>query len=612
MKVIDIKNQVSLPFAKCIELVLSGIKYRLFRAAITVSIIALAVAFLMTMLTESFIARRVAEEIQQRTAPRKAFDFWVSRISSPLTPGQLTLELASGQKGGPRWKEFLAWGKLTDPQIQKLANIAQRQVAYGRFFSELEEGELRPMVGRVRGEAIFQLLQDQQAYQQFEDEFRTLGKQMHTGLEEFKTFLADWQGTATDRLAILAGNNAALEIVKARFGDLEAKNVLANADEKLLQLLSENNFHLSENQANVVRQQASLAVDAETMVSLLGIEKVKNKLAYERSAELTDVDTPMFFSEIGSSKGAQWLKDLVAELSEGISRLEVELPKQRAEVAKLSAQAEELEDSAENLKNQLEDQQESLRSAESSGNEQDIAQARLAIDKAKQALEAVEKQQQELLEGERDERGNLVITGLNDKKQDLKRAVESAKSLFPARGNIESFTLTPDRIKAVAQNRNQQRKLATVETTVRRSAGTEGGFLGYSSRTMWLITVSFLVCVVGIANAMLMSVTDRFREIATMKCLGATDGYIMTNFILESCLQGTAGGIIGAILGFLLGSLRSLFSYGWISLQHMPVGLVLTTAAVSLVVGVILSALAAVYPAWIAARLAPMEAMRIE
>ena len=129
---------------------------------------------------------------------------------------------------------------------------------------------------------------------------------------------------------------------------------------------------------------------------------------------------------------------------------------------------------------------------------------------------------------------------------------------------------------------------------------------------MWLIAVSFLVCVVGIANAMLMSVTDRFREIATMKCLGATDGYIMINFILESCLQGTAGGLIGTVLGFALGVLRSSMTYGWMAMQHFPVALVLATGAAALVAGVVLSALAAVYPAWIAARLAPMEAMRIE
>ena len=53
------------------------------------------------------------------------------------------------------------------------------------------------------------------------------------------------------------------------------------------------------------------------------------------------------------------------------------------------------------------------------------------------------------------------------------------------------------------------------------------------SKQMWLIGLSLLVCVVGIANAMLMSVTERFREIGTMKCLGALDSFIVKLFLLE-------------------------------------------------------------------------------
>ncbi|MHC4985881.1 MAG: ABC transporter permease, partial [Planctomycetota bacterium] len=145
-----------------------------------------------------------------------------------------------------------------------------------------------------------------------------------------------------------------------------------------------------------------------------------------------------------------------------------------------------------------------------------------------------------------------------------------------------------------------------------RAAASGRGFLGFSSRTVALIGVSFIVCIVGIANAMLMSVTERFREIATMKCLGATDGFIMVNFILESCMQGVAGGIVGAILGFILGVGRSWASYGTIALTEMPVAGVLASAGLAFVLGVVISALAAVYPASAAARLAPMEAMRIE
>ena len=97
-----------------------------------------------------------------------------------------------------------------------------------------------------------------------------------------------------------------------------------------------------------------------------------------------------------------------------------------------------------------------------------------------------------------------------------------------------------------------------------------------------------------------------------MKCLGATDQLILITFLLESVMQGIAGGIAGAILGLFLGVLRGLFTYGWIGIAEMPMGDILGVAAGSLVIGVVLSALAAMYPAWSAARLAPMEAMRIE
>jgi cell division protein FtsX len=172
--------------------------------------------------------------------------------------------------------------------------------------------------------------------------------------------------------------------------------------------------------------------------------------------------------------------------------------------------------------------------------------------------------------------------------------------------------ISAQRIRQVARNRLEQAHLMDIMTSVSRVAVAGEGLLGYSSRTMWLVSVSFLVCVVGIANAMLMSVTDRFREIATMKCLGATDGFIMINFVLESCLQGTAGGVIGAILGLLLGAMRSWVTYGWIAMENLPISQLLSMGGISIVVGVVLSALAAVYPAWVAARLAPMEAMRIE
>jgi len=600
MKVIEVKDQVRLSFAKCVELVLSGIKYRLFRAAITVTIVALAVAFLMTMLTESFVARRVADEIHKQLAPRRLFTFLASRMSSPLTERGLSEELATAAKGDQRWKEFAAWGSLTDEQLEGLADIARRQRRYLAFFSSLEEGQLRPLVGRYRGVSILEYLQDEQAFSKFQEEFYILGIQMHTDIPTFKRFLADWRASRPLRQAILSGNQAALAALKADLGDQEPKVLLAKADEGLLSALARHNFQVTAEQLKVISRQAALSLDADRLLRLLSIGIVKNRLSDRRNVDLADIDAPMFFSELGSARGARWMHDLVGELAESIVQLERQLPVLRAEVAELKEVRGRLMDAVDEAREKVN----ALKLANAGEDE---------IKSAEEALKLQEKKLTGLLEGEEGPDGKKITVGLAKKVDALKRASDNARMLFPAKAGIETFDLSAERIEEVADSRMREKRLARIEDAVRRAtAGATSGPLGYSSRTIWLIAVSFMVCVVGIANAMLMSVTDRFREIATMKCLGATDGYIMINFILESCLQGTAGGVVGAVLGFLLGTLRSLTNYGWVAMQHLPVQLVMTTAAVSLVIGVMLSALAAVYPAWVAARLAPMEAMRIE
>ncbi|MDX2054548.1 MAG: ABC transporter permease [Polyangiaceae bacterium] len=140
-----------------------------------------------------------------------------------------------------------------------------------------------------------------------------------------------------------------------------------------------------------------------------------------------------------------------------------------------------------------------------------------------------------------------------------------------------------------------------------------GGFLGLPERLRWLVVLSFLVCVVGVANAMLMSVTERFTEIATMKCLGAMDGFVMMMFVFEAAIQGVIGGLAGLVLGLLLAALRGAVEYGGLFFAFDGMGLQLLLATLlSLLVGVVLAALAAVGPSWVAARLSPMEAMRVE
>jgi hypothetical protein len=130
-------------------------------------------------------------------------------------------------------------------------------------------------------------------------------------------------------------------------------------------------------------------------------------------------------------------------------------------------------------------------------------------------------------------------------------------------------------------------------------------------RTVWIGVISLLVTVIGITNAMLMSVTERFREIGTMKCLGALSAFIRQIFIIESSMMGLTGGFIGVIAGGIFSLLMYSKIYGfskvWTSIDFPEL---LLYGVISLLVGLILSVVAALYPARVASKMVPADALR--
>ncbi len=112
---------------------------------------------------------------------------------------------------------------------------------------------------------------------------------------------------------------------------------------------------------------------------------------------------------------------------------------------------------------------------------------------------------------------------------------------------------------------------------------------------------------------MLMSVTERFREIGTMKCLGALSGFIRQIFLFESCLIGAAGGLAGSLVGALFSMLIYAFTFGFglvtTSLAG-AVGVLVLYLALAFGAGVVLSIIAAIYPANVASRMVPADALR--
>jgi hypothetical protein len=177
------------------------------------------------------------------------------------------------------------------------------------------------------------------------------------------------------------------------------------------------------------------------------------------------------------------------------------------------------------------------------------------------------------------------------------------------KGDKELGEFDPARFRKVAQEYRQKRILEEQEQSLVTRYGQSQTLSG---KTIWLICVSFMVCVVGIANAMLMSVLERFKEIATMKCLGARNSTIAFLFVTESVIIGVVGGLAGIILGFLIVLVRMLISYGGLVFAKFAGTDMLLAFVICFLCSLLLATVAAIYPAWVASRMAPMDAMRVD
>lgn len=133
-----------------------------------------------------------------------------------------------------------------------------------------------------------------------------------------------------------------------------------------------------------------------------------------------------------------------------------------------------------------------------------------------------------------------------------------------------------------------------------------------SAKQRWIVILSLMVCIVGIINAQLMSVTERFREIGTMKCLGALDRFIVRLFVLEALMQGIAGSLAGALLGAVAAALSSSLTLGITVFSGVSWTAIGYSMLLSIVTGTGLSLIGVIYPAVLAARMQPVEAMRQE
>jgi ABC-type antimicrobial peptide transport system permease subunit len=142
--------------------------------------------------------------------------------------------------------------------------------------------------------------------------------------------------------------------------------------------------------------------------------------------------------------------------------------------------------------------------------------------------------------------------------------------------------------------------------------GSNAEAIAATHRQQWLAVMALLVCFVGIMNSMLMSVTERFKEIGTMKCLGALDSFVVKLFFIEASLMGVLSSLAGWLIGWLIIVLLHLFSDGARAFGGGFWNGTLLQLLESVVIGAGITLIAAIPPAVRAAQMPPAVALRSE
>ena len=490
MRPLEIAPQPILSLGRTATITANGIRYRLFRSIVTVVVVAVAVAFLMNILSESLIRRAIGERTRGRIVQLRRAAAWSADLTDPGTPEEILLRLGAAEPGDRTYREAAIMGRLSATEATAFHDGARLARRYLLFFSGLDYARRRALVHNTASTDIFDRLQDRAHMARLTEGLRVMRSVRLPGkLEEFQAFLGGWLELKERTLRVREARAAAIEAVKGKLAGRSIIEALADADGAFGQAIRDAGFALDPPVAAEVAEQARRTLEMRMLERTVATPEMRKAVAGYLDLLPGDVTVRTLWGLLRRPRSATWY-----------------LGKQRE------------------------------------------------------------------------------VGG-------------------------EAASVPPDRAVELGRLYAEMTALSRAE---RLGTAAAGGFLGAGQRMGWLVIASMLVCVVGISNSMLMSVTERFREIATLKCLGALDGFIMLMFVFEAAALGIVGGIVGALLGTVLGVARMLVPFGGLALASLPAGDLLVAIGVSAVLGVVLAAVAAVYPSLKAARLAPMEAMRIQ
>jgi putative ABC transport system permease protein len=480
------REQVKLGLVRCLKLAVAGMSYRLFRSFITVAILALAVAFLVHMLSFSILSQSTREAAQSELSSSRRLGEIVTRMATPDAPREVLRELSLG-----RPERISEYRRFAGPGIdlERVTRTARELTRIGRFLEGLPISMRAALLGDRAPDQLWAELADAAKLERFWRQLEAFRVRL-PGVDraQFAALVGAERRSLSDAVsAISAGHEQAAARLLSRYPGRSAPELAAAPPADLPAALADSGFAVDP--ADVERLRAfseGLRIRAE-LKRLLIDSDVRAAISRELGIKLSEVSVDSVARGVQDAERAAWLSEVLT----------------RADA---------------------------------------------------------------------------------------------------------TFAVPAPQLHGLLQGWDRERLLIAAAGADAAEAGA-----GLGTRVRWLIALSFIVCVVGVANAMLMSVTERFTEIATMKCLGAMDGFVMMMFVFEAILQGVLGGVVGIAVGTLLALLRAALDFGQLlGASGGALGELLLASGASFLVGIGLAALAAIGPAWIASRLAPMEAMRVE
>ncbi|HEV8244343.1 MAG TPA: hypothetical protein VGP93_01110, partial [Polyangiaceae bacterium] len=310
MKDIVARDQVRLGVARCWQLAVSGMSYRMFRSGITIAILALAVAFLTHMLGFGILERETQSSAAAELDQSRWLGQTITRLTTADTRATILDELVTGNAN--RLAEYQTFAAVDRSSLEPARKVAARYLAAARYLETLPPASSAVVLGDVKARELLDTLDTPEKTEQLLLKLRSLGHHAPSGSDADFRRLMNVERPGLDALVakIQSGHAAAVAAVEHAFPGRAAADLAANPPPDFASVTSAAGF--------VIRDQAALVEFARRSRDLGALQRAL--LAPETRAQIArdsgiapgDVGLSSVLEYVGGdSDKASWLASAV-------------------------------------------------------------------------------------------------------------------------------------------------------------------------------------------------------------------------------------------------------------------------------------------------------------